>query len=104
MLEASRSLLPAPGMRHHLHMGKERRKTKDAERVRFIAPIGSSALYAEIAALESIPVDTWIRAALHREAARTLKAHGRSTDKMPVPHLKRPPRLQPRMPVNGEEP
>ncbi|HJL20081.1 MAG TPA: hypothetical protein RMH99_30730 [Sandaracinaceae bacterium LLY-WYZ-13_1] len=73
------------------------RKTKDAERVRFIAPPGSSKLYAEVAALEGLDKDAWIRSTLHDEATRVLEAHGEDTSRMPPRHLKRPPRLQPRM-------
>ena len=50
----------------------------------------------QIAALEGVPVDAWIRIVLHKEAVRVLAANGRRTDGLPPPHLRRPPRLQPR--------
>jgi hypothetical protein len=77
-------------------------KAKDAERIRFVAPPGSATLYAEVAALEQIPVDAWMSGALHAAAAHVLEAHGRGTAKMPAPHLKRPPRLQPRMKIDDD--
>ncbi|MEZ4339110.1 MAG: hypothetical protein R3B82_21025 [Sandaracinaceae bacterium] len=73
-----------------------REPARDAKPVRFLAPLGSAELYAEIAALEGVPVDAWIRIVLHKEAVRVLAANGRRTDGLPPPHLRRPPRLQPR--------
>ena len=78
-------------------------RAKDAERVRFVAPPGTSALYARVAALEGVPVDVWIRATLHREAARALEAHGHDAGSMPPAHLRRPPRLQPRPGADEED-
>ncbi|MCA9604703.1 MAG: hypothetical protein KC619_03880 [Myxococcales bacterium] len=69
---------------------------RDARPVRFLAPLGSAELYAEVAELEGVPVDAWIRIVLHKEAVRVLAANGRRTDGLPPPHLRRPPRLQPR--------
>ncbi len=89
------ALLPPPILGHHRGMAKTR-TAKDAQRVQFIAPLGSSELYAEIAELEGVPVDAWIRATLHKEAVRVLEAQGRDTAELPPPHLARPPRLQPR--------
>lgn len=99
-LQARLALLGPPPLGHHLFMPA---KPKDAERIRFIAPPGTSELYAEVAKLEGIPVDAWIRIILHKEAVRVLEANGRDTDTLPAPHLKRPPRLQPRwVPDEGD--
>ena len=86
---------------HHLPMPFP--KTKDAERVCFIATPGSGELYAEIAEIEGIHLNAWIRATLHREATRVLEAGGRDTSTMPPVHLERPPRLQPRRLIPDEE-
>jgi len=90
--------MDAPVLGHHRYMPK---KVLDAERVRFLAPAGSSDLYAEVAELEELPVDAWIRIVLHKEAVRVLDAHGRTTD-VP-PHVRRPPRLQPRLFIDDED-
>ena len=71
--------------------------------VRFLAPVGSPELYARVAALERIPVDAWIRIALHKEAVRALDAHGQPTADLPPPHASRPPRLQPRWVPEDED-
>ncbi|HJL14533.1 MAG TPA: hypothetical protein RMH99_02685 [Sandaracinaceae bacterium LLY-WYZ-13_1] len=76
-------------------------KTKDAERVKFIATPGSKKLYQEVATLEGLHLNGWIRETLHREAKRVLEAHGRDTSNLPPVHLERPPRLQP--PLFGPE-
>ena len=60
-----------------------RRKSKDAERVAFIAPLGNRALYEEVPALEGLPVDSWIRETLSREAARVLAANERDSREVP---------------------
>lgn len=80
------------------HPGMPYPKTEDAERVQFIATPGSKKLYKEVAELEGLHLAGWIRATLHREAARVLEAHGRETSDLPEVHLKRPPRLQPLQP------
>lgn len=93
-LTGARALLRPPPLRHHPLMAKGR---KGPERVQFIAPMGTRTLYDRVAALEELPVATWIRATLHEEAARVLAAHGEDTADMPPAHLARPPRLQPRL-------
>lgn len=90
-----RALLSPRFLGHHLLM--PRHKAKDAERVSFIAPLGNRALYKEIAALEGLPVDSWIRETLYQQAVRTFEAHDRSIDDIPPAHFRRPPRLQPRL-------
>lgn len=101
-------LHPSPGallsprfLGHHLLVG--RRKTKDAERVDFITPLGNRALYKEVAALEGLPVDSWIRETLYQQAVRTYEANALDPDTIPPAHFRRPPRLQPRLPVPDEE-
>jgi hypothetical protein len=74
-----------------------RRKSKDAERVAFIAPLGNRALYEEVPALEGLPVDSWIRETLSREAARVLAANERDSREVPPAHFERPPRVQARL-------
>lgn len=95
---AGSPLLSAPVLGHDLSMT---RKSHDAERIRFIAPRGTSELYAEVAELEGLPVEGWIRVVLHDEAERILAREGRDTSAMPPPHLERPPRLQP--PLDEED-
>lgn len=103
MTEPDFALLRPPVLGHYAGMARRKKaaprqkKATDAERVRFIAPPGSNDFYEEVAALEGIRVDAWIRTTLHAAAVRVLEAHGRDLEAVPPVHLKRPPRLQPRM-------
>jgi len=69
---------------------------KDAMRVHFTAPPGSKRFYREAAKLEGIPLDAWIRIALHAAATEVFEVYGQEPSDVPDIHLRRPPRLQPR--------
>ena len=99
---ARRPLPRPPLIGQNRLMSISTRKAEDAERICFVSPAGTSSLYDEVAALEGLPADAWIRATLHREAARALERHGRDTASMPPAHLRRPPRLQPRMKLDDD--
>lgn len=64
------------------------------ERLQFIAPNGSRAFYREAATLEGLPLEVFIREAIHALAKQTLAKHGVSYDPPPV-HPQPPPPLSP---------
>ena len=103
---ATPRLLRAAVMRHHLLVAKRKRDSgfiRDSERVTFAAPLGSRQLYQRIAGLEGVPLDAWIRQTLYVEAQRALEEHGLDTTGLPDAHFRRPPRLQPRLPLDDED-
>lgn len=103
---ATLRLLGAVAMRHHLLVAKQKRGSdfiRDSERVTFAAPLGNRELYQRIAGLEGVPLDAWIRQTLYVEAQRALEEHGLDTTDMPEAHFRRPPRLQPRLPLDDED-
>ncbi|HJL14445.1 MAG TPA: hypothetical protein RMH99_02245 [Sandaracinaceae bacterium LLY-WYZ-13_1] len=81
----------------------ERREIPPHERVilRYSAPVGTRALYRQVAALEGLQHEVWVRDALHRAARAVLEEHGLDTGEMPDAHFPRPPRIQPRYDVSG---
>ena len=78
--------------------------SSDRDRVIFIAPPGTVKMYNRAAELLGVRRDTWIRSTLYTEARLVLEEHGVDTDGLPPPHLPRPPRLQPRMTIDDDEP
>ena len=102
MRDRGAPLLPPGPLGHHPLMPR-RNKAPDAERVRFVAPPGTNDFYAEAAGMLGIPADAWMRAELHAAAVRVFEAHGRDTDAAPPVHLRRPPRLQPRIDPREDE-
>ncbi|HHH27097.1 MAG TPA: hypothetical protein ENK57_01940 [Polyangiaceae bacterium] len=76
---------------------------KDAQRVSFVAAAGSAIMYRQAAELAGMRTDAWIRAQLHVACMRVFEAHGIDTSGMPPAHIKRPPRLQPRVKIEFDE-
>lgn len=74
--------------------------------IRYPAPVGTRALYRQVAKLEGLQHEVWIRDALWRAAKAALEKHGLDVDDMPDAHFPKPPRLQPRYDLSDlpEEP
>lgn len=86
----------------------ERREVPPSDRIsiRYPAPVGTLALYRQVAKLEGLQREVWIRDALWRAAMASLEKHGLDTSEMPDAHFPKPPRLQPRYDLSDlpEEP
>ena len=72
-----------------------------SDTIRFETPEGTKKLYDEVAALEGMKPRQWYREALRRVALEVLEEHGVKR-KLPLIHLPRPKRLQPRIKIRPE--
>jgi len=72
------------------------KRTSDS--IRFATPVGTRNAYRQVAALEGVQLNEWLREAIRKVAIEVIESHGAEI-KLPAVHRPKPKRLQPRIKI-----